>query len=674
MGQHTLGFDTETFYDKKTYSVQDMGPWHYARDPRFDCYMISVSDGKENWAGHPRDFNFDSVRGKTLVTQNRAFDEEVYLAEVERGRWPKMDYAEWHCTGNMSAYLWNVRSLADACRMGLGVEVAKGTRDKADGKRWSDIVAEGWAHEMLQYAALDPQYAVELWDRHSHKWPEVERRLSDLTIRQGRRGVTIDIPRLEQGIVVLQRVINVAHQNLPWVARGRKPGSTIGVAEECRAANIPCQPVKQRFPEEHEEWLELYSPRFPWVAALKNLRKATKMLATLETIKARLRPDGTAAFTLLYGGAHTMRWAGAGGWNLQNPNKLPLFVGHNDQFILEPKRIIEAAEMYETDKLPEYVKEYIDLRGLIIAQPGKMLCPSDLSQIEPRELNWIVGNQKFLDFCASGQSPYEAHARVSMGWTGGDLKKESKKTYHFAKERVLQLGYGCGWKKFMKRSLLNGIPICDGDREAALEFSCDNTIYTDENGVEFVRVLNSYWKPGDDLKKQFKKYTVEGCNARKQVADFRSKETGIVGLWKNLQEQLTEAIGGDFVIELPSGRKLTYRDVQMQKRKVKDEETGEEYNRKVLTAVIGGERCVLYGGLLCENLIQATARDAFAEKMLALEDAGYPVLFHAHDEAVCEVDPSTDPKELEHIMSIPPAWNKGCPLAAEAVLTPRYKK
>jgi hypothetical protein len=557
---------------------------------------------------------------------------------------------------------------------GFGIEADKGTRDRADGKTAAEMKAEGWWPEMVKYGAGDAIGCQMLAAKYGPEWPEFERRISNLSIEQGRHGVAIDIPKLEAGIKLMQAVIFTATQNLPWIARGRKPGSPIGQQEECVIAGIPCAPVKTHQPEEYEEWLDTYSTKFPFVAALKNLKRAEKMVATLETIQRRLRPDGTAHFSLLYFGAHTGRFSGSGGWNLLNPNKIPLFVGHDGLFIMDVKRVNEAAELYDKDlPLPAYVADLMDLRGLIIARPTKILCPVDLAQIEPRVINWVVGNKDFLSLVAQGQSPYEAHARLRMGWTGGKLKDENKKLYAYAKERVIQLNYQCGFLKFMKRSILNGIDICENDKEVALKMAYDGQIKIDDKGVEYIEVLNPYWKPEYGDKKRLRKYKVEGCNARDQVNDFR-KDKNITDLWAQLQQALVDSIGRDLVIELPSGRKLTYRDVKAQLRKVQDEDSGEWYNRKVLTALIGTKRKVLYGGLLTENLGQAIARDDFCEGMLRIVDAGHTVLFHLYDEAVAEVELGVKASELEGLMAECPGWLAGCPLAAEAVLTPRYKK
>lgn len=443
-----VSIDTESPYSDEV-SVKPLGYWKYARHPWVDEYIISVCDGKEAWAGEARDFNFDSLAGATLLMHNAAHDEEILLAGVERGFFQIPGLKQFgnthvHCTANMSSYLWNMRSLADACRVGLGVSVSKDVRNRAKGKKWADIKREGWWDSFIQYAREDAQLPWFLWDKHNSKWPEFERRLSRLTIDQGRRGVRIDVEALDLGIALLHRVIHTAQQNLPWVTRGKAPASPIGIAEECRTVGIPPPPVKAHDPEAAEKWEVEHAPRYKFVLALRNLRKAKKTLATLETIKLRIRPDETVAFSLKYAGAHTLRWAGDAGWNLQNMNREPLFIDPEFSFVFDRQRIKELVTEFEQQDatagaLPSGTS-FFDMRGLIIARPGMKLAPVDLAQIEPRVLNHLAGNTELLARVAAGESIYEAHARTTMAWMGGVLKDEDKKLYALAKARCIQRG------------------------------------------------------------------------------------------------------------------------------------------------------------------------------------------------------------------------------------------
>jgi len=82
-----------------------------------------------------------------------------------------------------------------------------------------------------------------------------------------------------------------------------------------------------------------------------------------------------------------------------------------------------------------------------------------------------------------------------------------------------------------------------------------------------------------------------------------------------------------------------------------------------------------YGGTWIENAVQAIARDVFTEAMQRLEDAGYPVVLHVHDEIVCELPAGVGTKEEFHrIMTTAPAWAEGLPIAAKAHNSDRFAK
>lgn len=633
-----IAFDTETYYDEDC-TIKTLGNHAYTRHPKFDAYMISVHDGEQTWVGHPKDFQWESLAGAIILSHNAAFDQEVYLALVERGLAPRMTFAAWHCTANLTSYLCGRRSLAQAVEVLFGTKLSKQARADAKGKTWDDMIRDGSAQTMLEYAGDDAVWCWKLWKDFGHLWPEHEKALSHLTIEQGRRGVQIDVPLLEQGIQTMQRVILESVDKLPWVKRGRAEASPIGIAEECRLNGIPGMPVKAHDPEAAEEWLETYSPKFPWVQGLKDLRKAKKMLATLETIKLRLRPDGTLPFSLLYFGAHTGRWAGTGGLNMQNLNKDPLF-----GFMV---------------------------RDLFIARPGKKLIIVDLSQIEPRCLNWLIGNEDLLSRIRGGEAIYEAHARLSMGWTGGKLKKENPKLYALAKAQVLALGYGAGWEKFisMARTPAYGnMDLCAEDEQVARSLAVDGQIYTDEKGVAYF-LVDDPTCPGVPMRQD-----VYGVNARTIVQSFRQNNPLITGLWGTLQDMLERSVGRDMEVELPSGRVLRYKNVQKKKRRLMDKKTGEMRERWVLSADVEGYETKLYGGILTENLVQAVARDVFALGMLNVEQNGIRTLWSVHDELICEVDPDVTVADVMRLLTRVPDWMPGLPVEAEGVESQKYLK
>jgi len=665
----TVSLDFETFYIKDEYSILEQGSVGYVRDPRFDPYLVSVCDGKEVWSGPIQNFNWDAIQGARLLSHNRYFDQSVNDEMVRRGWAPAIKYHDWKCTASLTMFLAMRRDLLRATEFLLGEQVDKSYRDDANGKHWDDIVKEGKAEKVMAAGRVDAVRCFQFWAKFGHLWPQMEQDLSDLTIRQGTRGVQIDFERLRRDLVVAQTALIQAESVLPWMKEGKKPTGTKAIAEECRKVGIPCPPVKKRDGEEaYDLWAATYGPRHQWVKAYTDYRVLNKFIGILEKIRGRLDSSAIFPFDLLYFGAHTGRWAGGGGYNMQNMRKEPLYIDTEGWLVTDAGRLKEIEKQVLDGKpLPDFVAYALDVRALFIARPGKNLIISDLSQIEPRVLAWTVDDQVMLKSMAAGQSPYEAHARATMNWTGGSLKKGDPNLYALAKARVLGLGFQCGWEKFITVAMnMAGLDITKDDPESVPVFNDEGQpALENKDGVLVQKMESGY-----------------GYTSKKTVKDYRESNPKIVALWEKLDTAFKDSEGSDFAITLPSGRQLRYPEVQRQLRMTPDPDNPGKYKRKMMfTALAFDEkqnavvRKPFYGGILTENYVQATARDIFGEHLLRLDrTSGVDVLFSVHDEAVNECDQGITPKDIEHIMSYCPPWLEGCPLAAEAILAPHYKK
>ncbi len=655
-----IGLDFETFYDSRKsvqYSVKNLITEQYVKDPRFDAYLLSACDGESSWAGHPKDFNWDVLEGRTVVSHNKYFDCQVWDRLAELGKCPPPKPAAYHCTANLTAFICNRRPLDQSVEHLFKVTLDKSARGEASGRTFESY-PQAEREKMLEYARKDAYWCWKLWDTYSPKWPEVERRLSNLTIAQGMKGVAINRELLNEYIVNTFDALEKTKEHIPWIKDAEddswddfntKPTSIKCIAEQCRRMGIPCPPVKAHEGEEaYIEWEETHAPTNPWITCLSSYRSLNKLYQTFMEVKARLRPDGTMPFALLYFGAHTGRWAATAKINMQNPRKEPVLINELGLMEVKEKRIAHALKFCdENGKYPEWVRCEIHFRNLIIPRPGKKMIVSDLSQIEPRVLAWLAGDEEWLRLVRTGLSPYEAHARVAYKWSGEDLKHTDPKLYATCKAARLGLGFGCGWEKFIKMSMtLAGLDLTEDDPEF---------IEDPETGVQ----VSGY-----------------GSTSKRIVGEFRQQNKKIVELWERLDDGFRRSAmkGEDFVMELPGGRKMIYEDVRQSVAKKQNPKTKKIENKYVFTASIGGKRRECYGGKLTENVTQAVARDVFGEHLVALEDNNWWPLFSTHDEAILEVDQDVTAKDVEHVMSKCPEWLKGCPIGAEAKEVEHYCK
>ena len=581
--------DFETTYHKGQVDIGKLGVWHYLRNPRTEIYMVSVFTEDGAFVGHPSDFDFESIRSCEFVSHNAAFDSCVYdrLREIRVA--PDWRPSKWHCSANMTAFFGaSERNLADAARVHLGLDLSKDVREAMNKKTWQDIQADPkFLEEVKQYALRDAEVCYQLWMKLSPDWPEREQALSALTMNQVRRGLPCDQEYLDDSIKALSVAAFEAVHRLPW-AEGdeEKALSEILFAAECRKIGITPPASKAKTSLEAAEWEEAH-PDINWIADRRTYLRANLLRTKLLTMRDRIRDDGRIHFGVKYFGAHTGRWSGDTKLNVQGLTKETLH-GANQR------------------------------RVICVQDPNKKLIIADLSQIEPRVLAWVVEDWPFLDICRT-QSVYEAHARLTLGWNGGVLKKENPGMYALAKARVLGLGYGSGATTFR----------------------------------EFAKIYGVNLTPQE---------------AKKTVNDFRTKEWRIVKFWNDLDVQLKFSArhNEDYVIALPSGRHLAYRNCHYAKT---------SSGKSNVKAQMGGGRWgFTWGSKIAENVIQAIARDVFCECILRLEAAGLTSIFTVHDEVILEVDKSVTTQEVQNIIKINPSWMPDVPLDSEAEESDYYKK
>jgi DNA polymerase len=169
---------------------------------------------------------------------------------------------------------------------------------------------------------------------------------------------------------------------------------------------------------------------------------------------------------------------------------------------------------------------------------------------------------------------------------------------------------------------------------------------------------------------------------------WRNANRAIVRLWSDVENAAIEAVDGAparlqhglqmytkkgmLVVQLPSGRCLHYQNPKLS--------TGKFGNYCLSYEGINQTtrqwcRQDTYGGKLVENIVQAIARDCLAVAMLRLDEAGYRIVIHVHDEVVLEVpDGFGSLEQVNAIMSRAIPWAKGLDLKAESYQTTYYKK
>jgi DNA polymerase bacteriophage-type len=366
-----------------------------------------------------------------------------------------------------------------------------------------------------------------------------------------------------------------------------------------------------------------------------------------QSILDRISEDGRLRDQFVYHGAHTGRWSGRGVQlqNLYKPDKAASKVA---------KAIIDAirAETLVSGMFPGIdVMTCIAsvIRTSFCAAPGHKLVVGDLAQIESRVLAALSGCQTMIDAYTSGHDLYIEF----MSWLLGKplTKEDNPDERGIGKVVILGSGFGMGVDKFVDYCATFGLvmPLSSDDPD---EVTAEKCIY---GFREKYKEIPLYWKALENACKEAVRYH-KCIYVKGVVVDGRNPRV--------------------LKIKLPSGRYIHYFDARLVKKK----KFGKMMECVCYTAYDskGAQEKDLYGGLICENVVQAVARDLLLHGMLEAEKMGFKIIMTIHDEIVAEVlltSHLTD-KDLYVAMSTNPEWafGMGFVLAAEGYEGQYYKK
>lgn len=574
------------------------------------------------------------------IAHNAAFERVCFSKHL--GHW--LDPAQWRCTMVMAWYRTLPGKLADVA-VALDVTEKKMEEGKdliryfsvpckptqANGGRTRNLprhAPEKWA-TYKAYNAQDVETERAVY--HAllrHPLPEHEWALYALDQRINDRGVRLDRLLVKNAMAVDQTFSERAFQRAKALTGLENPGSVSQLKAWLADMDMPMESLSKRIVQEKtaeadgivKELLEL---------RLELSRTSVKKYESMARCICR---DGRVHGLLQFGGAaRTFRWAG----RLVQAQNLPQ---NHLPDLSRARDIVRSGDEEQLELLfgsvPGTLSELI--RTAFIPKDGCRFIVADFSAIEARVLAWLAGEEWVLEEFRGKGKIYEATAS-RMFHIPQETIVRGHPNYEYrqkGKQATLSCGYGggVGALKAMGAKMPEEEmqPLVDAWRAA---------------NPHIVRLWNAL-----------------GNAASEVIERQNSVRVGKVTVYRK---------EGHLLIRLPGGRDLCYLSPRFVTNRFGSRGIG------YLAPAANGRMALqeTFGGKLAENCTQSIARDLLAHAMLNLEAAGYPIVFHVHDEAVMEVpDGQGSVEEACRIMAIPPDWARDLPLRAEGDEMAYYKK
>jgi DNA polymerase len=340
--------------------------------------------------------------------------------------------------------------------------------------------------------------------------------------------------------------------------------------------------------------------------------------------------DGVVRGAFVFNGGSATGRASSYGAQVHNfPRK-----SHNDALNVR-ESIIQGAPI-----VPKYGKRVTDvlkqmLRPALIPHAGKKLVVADWSSIEARVTPWMTDTphgEKKLELFASGADVYKHNAAATFGVRPDEVNDHQRQV---GKVQELACGFGGGVGAFANMARVYNLTLSEAESQRMVDAwrraNVWGPIYWSLLEQAYHRAMRN---KGREITAGRVTYLFDG-----------------VHLW----------------YALPSGRVLCYPHARF------DGDGSLSYAKAAWKPAQDARewpRARLWKGLACENITQAVANDLLRHTLRQVD-----AVLHVHDEVVLEASDSEAAAEhLLKVMTTPPSWAVGLPLAAEVKIMGRYGK
>lgn len=659
-----VSLDFETYFDAD-YTLSKLSTSEYIRDPRFKAQMLGIKVGygktriipahrikaelaKINWTTH------------SVLCHNTQFD--AFILSCHYGIHP--------------AYLYDTLSMARGLHsndIGAGldeVSIFYGGQGKLEGLESTKGVLN-WGKELFAatalYCANDVDEMFRIFGLMLPKMPTEEMDLIDLTCRMFTSPVLkVDLPRVEAELArelerravlmasVLDPRLHDDKTTLKTSAERELAGSerdtlivkrVIGSSEKFADLLIACgivpptkispawikKPKNLRdddgkyiyaFSKDDAQFNQLPDRVEDWGFDLDDPAQVALMSAKQDRVRnlveCRLAVKSTTNVTR----AERFLTAGANGMSL--PCGYAYYRAHTGRMGGQNKMNMQN------------LTRGGELRQSILAPKGHVIAVQDSGQIEARVNGWLWGQHDLLDAFRSADAGTGRDAYCNFGdhIYGREITKADKMERFVGKVCVLGLGFQMGAPKFqitLAKGALGGPPVY---------FALDRC----------KSIVNTY------RNKNYK--IVQGWDICKRIIeDMAAGREGTHGPLNWEHE----------TVWLPNGMALKYPGL----RKSLGDQGWDEWSY-----LAKDQRKKIYGGLLCENIVQALARIVVMTQMLAISRK-YRVVMTTHDETVAIAKIAQGQRCVDFMaqcMSTAPAWCLDLPLNCEGGFDVNYSK